>query len=221
MEKHDKLHDKLKVYKEKQDVRTNATEQKLNYAKQAFDEINNELMVDIPKLLEDSDTFFTPTMQNLIYIQGQFWNLLNQFNINLANTTGVHTSKPITMRQVITLREQSAMVKTYSGLNNPYGGENVTNVYTQSHTPQTQPTINTVQNQPQRTGPPLPNRQQPPPNQPSSRATGLWDFTAATESELPFKKGDILIIHERNGSWWKAELNGRQGIIPSNYVQFI
>jgi amphiphysin len=61
----------------------------------------------------------------------------------------------------------------------------------------------------------------PLPPQPVVRARGQWDFVGQDASELSFRKGDIITILERNGDWWKGELNGRVGMLPSNYVVLI
>eukprot|EP01118_Nematostelium_gracile_P007039 TRINITY_DN2279_c0_g1_i1.p1 TRINITY_DN2279_c0_g1~~TRINITY_DN2279_c0_g1_i1.p1 ORF type:complete len:424 (-),score=115.57 TRINITY_DN2279_c0_g1_i1:13-1284(-) len=52
-------------------------------------------------------------------------------------------------------------------------------------------------------------------------AKALYDFNASDNTELSFKSGDQLTILAQDGSWWKAELRGRQGTIPSNYVQLL
>ncbi|KAL6061939.1 cell division cycle-related protein [Balamuthia mandrillaris] len=52
------------------------------------------------------------------------------------------------------------------------------------------------------------------------KAKALFDYDAANETELGFKAGDILTITEQDESgWWYAELNGKQGFIPNNYVE--
>jgi len=57
------------------------------------------------------------------------------------------------------------------------------------------------------------------PGQP--RARGLYPFQGQTADELSFQPGDILNIVNQSGDWWTAEMNGRQGLIPANYVQLI
>jgi len=52
---------------------------------------------------------------------------------------------------------------------------------------------------------------------PSARA--LYAFNASSGAELSFNVGDILTIISQDGGWWTAELRGRRGYIPSNYVQ--
>lgn len=46
--------------------------------------------------------------------------------------------------------------------------------------------------------------------------------TDADAHELPFKKNDVLIVHQQDESgWWKAELSGAFGWIPSDYVEIM
>nr|XP_054764707.1 growth factor receptor-bound protein 2-like [Lytechinus pictus] len=52
-------------------------------------------------------------------------------------------------------------------------------------------------------------------------AVALHDFTAGAEDELSFKKGQTLkLLESTTGAknWLRAESNGREGLIPSNYV---
>ncbi|XP_063776635.1 SH3 domain-containing protein 19 isoform X2 [Pseudophryne corroboree] len=58
-----------------------------------------------------------------------------------------------------------------------------------------------------------------------SRLSGEWgealyDFAAEAEDDLPFRKGDkILIVERLDLEWYKGRLNGREGILPSAFVQ--
>jgi len=57
---------------------------------------------------------------------------------------------------------------------------------------------------------------------PALRVRGLFDYEATCDTELSFKEGDILSITEQDESgWWYAELNGKVGFIPQNYVEVI
>ncbi|XP_077135427.1 SH3 domain-containing protein 19 isoform X2 [Ranitomeya variabilis] len=48
----------------------------------------------------------------------------------------------------------------------------------------------------------------------------LYDFTAETEDDLPFRKGDKILILERlDSEWYKGRVNGREGIVPAAFVQ--
>jgi len=53
------------------------------------------------------------------------------------------------------------------------------------------------------------------------RCQALYQFSATQAHELSFNVGDVLNLMNTEGQWWQAELNGRQGMIPSNYVQRI
>ncbi|XP_052424333.1 cas scaffolding protein family member 4 [Carassius gibelio] len=51
-------------------------------------------------------------------------------------------------------------------------------------------------------------------------ARALYDNTAETVDELPFRKGDIIVVLEKNVAgilgWWRCALHGRQGLAPAN-----
>lgn len=66
----------------------------------------------------------------------------------------------------------------------------------------------------QRAPPPIPNR---PCRQ--ENAVALYDFAGEQTGDLPFKKGDIIIVSKKDGDWWTGTCKGREGIFPSNYVQ--
>ena len=51
-------------------------------------------------------------------------------------------------------------------------------------------------------------------------AVALHDFHATVYDELSFKKGSILVINaEEDKNWFKAQQDGKDGIIPKNYVE--
>uniref|UniRef100_A0A915E7C5 Uncharacterized protein n=1 Tax=Ditylenchus dipsaci TaxID=166011 RepID=A0A915E7C5_9BILA len=49
------------------------------------------------------------------------------------------------------------------------------------------------------------------------------DFTASESDELSFKRGQILKILNKDEDpyWFKAEFNGIEGLIPSNYIRLM
>jgi len=70
--------------------------------------------------------------------------------------------------------------------------------------------------------PPIPQQAYAPPPIPQQpRARALYPFNPQNPQELGFQPGDILILHNCDGPWWQAELNGRTGLIPNNYVERI
>lgn len=64
-----------------------------------------------------------------------------------------------------------------------------------------------------------PPKNMPLPPQPSKVVVALYDFQATGPDELSFRAGDHIQILEQSGPWWKGMLNGKVGMIPSNYVQ--
>uniref|UniRef100_A0A8C2Z258 Osteoclast-stimulating factor 1 n=1 Tax=Cyclopterus lumpus TaxID=8103 RepID=A0A8C2Z258_CYCLU len=52
-------------------------------------------------------------------------------------------------------------------------------------------------------------------------AHATLDFTASTDKELSFKRGSVIkILNENHGNdWCTAEQEGREGLIPKNYIQ--
>ncbi|CAO3623093.1 unnamed protein product [Cunninghamella echinulata] len=56
------------------------------------------------------------------------------------------------------------------------------------------------------------------------RARALFNFNAEQDGDLPFSKGDIIIITKKSDTqqdWWTGEFNDRKGIFPANFVEII
>uniref|UniRef100_A0A3Q0S527 Osteoclast-stimulating factor 1 n=1 Tax=Amphilophus citrinellus TaxID=61819 RepID=A0A3Q0S527_AMPCI len=49
-------------------------------------------------------------------------------------------------------------------------------------------------------------------------ATGKYEFAATSDDELTFRKGDVLKILTLEDDWCKAEMQGREGYVPRNYI---
>ncbi|XP_067123975.1 growth factor receptor-bound protein 2-like isoform X2 [Centruroides vittatus] len=52
-------------------------------------------------------------------------------------------------------------------------------------------------------------------------ALAKHDFNATADDELSFRKGQVLKIlnMEDDTNWYRAELEGKEGLIPSNYIE--
>lgn len=49
--------------------------------------------------------------------------------------------------------------------------------------------------------------------------SALYDFEGETNKDLSFKRGDsVRVIDKRKNGWWLAEVDGRIGFVPSNYL---
>ena len=65
----------------------------------------------------------------------------------------------------------------------------------------------------------------PPPYQPMQKtAVALFDFTAERSTDLSFKRGDMIQVHQHSDNqndWWFGSLasTGQQGQFPGNYVR--
>ncbi|KAG0212828.1 HOG (high osmolarity glycerol) pathway protein [Mortierella sp. GBA30] len=54
------------------------------------------------------------------------------------------------------------------------------------------------------------------------QARGLYDFDAENDTELSFREGDYLWIHNRKfPGWFLGEMSGKTGLVPENYVQLL
>ncbi|KAM4662878.1 rho GTPase-activating protein 4-like [Discoglossus pictus] len=50
-------------------------------------------------------------------------------------------------------------------------------------------------------------------------AVARFEYTARSPQELSFKKGDILLLHNKaSGDWWRGEIAGVRGLIPHKYI---
>jgi hypothetical protein len=53
-------------------------------------------------------------------------------------------------------------------------------------------------------------------------ATATFDYDAHEAGDLAFKAGEVIILLERlDDQWYRGEVDGRQGIFPSNFVDVI
>jgi hypothetical protein len=51
------------------------------------------------------------------------------------------------------------------------------------------------------------------------QVVAAYDFNGETNFDLSFKTGDVIGVLEKQGEWWKGELNGKVGYFPANYVR--
>ncbi|TEB34807.1 SH3-domain-containing protein [Coprinellus micaceus] len=59
---------------------------------------------------------------------------------------------------------------------------------------------------------------------PVVRAKAIWGYNENGEDpkDLVFSAGDIIeIVDETNPDWWTGRFNGREGLVPANYVEKI
>eukprot|EP01087_Luapelamoeba_hula_P015444 TRINITY_DN4616_c0_g2_i1.p1 TRINITY_DN4616_c0_g2~~TRINITY_DN4616_c0_g2_i1.p1 ORF type:complete len:1073 (-),score=141.62 TRINITY_DN4616_c0_g2_i1:33-3251(-) len=57
---------------------------------------------------------------------------------------------------------------------------------------------------------------------PGVRGNVLYDYSTKRDYELTIRRGDFLVVHERDASgWWTGEINGKYGLFPGAYVQLL
>ena len=52
-----------------------------------------------------------------------------------------------------------------------------------------------------------------------SECEALFDYVSATEGDLSFVTGDVIVVNTMKGEWWQGTLNGNSGMFPANYVK--
>jgi hypothetical protein len=54
------------------------------------------------------------------------------------------------------------------------------------------------------------------------KAIAQYDYTAQKASQLSFKKGDVILVIDKDKTgWWKGELDGRIARFPSNFTKYV
>nr|XP_057947605.1 growth factor receptor-bound protein 2a [Doryrhamphus excisus] len=50
-------------------------------------------------------------------------------------------------------------------------------------------------------------------------AIAIADFKALKEDQLSFSRGNIIKVLKKDSNWCRAELNGSEGFVPSDYIK--
>lgn len=69
--------------------------------------------------------------------------------------------------------------------------------------------------------PPHPPQTSEPVGSPTRRARALYDYDAAADDEMTIREGDIIDIVEDDGQWATGERDGKLGMFPISYVEFV
>ncbi|KZT51040.1 SH3-domain-containing protein [Calocera cornea HHB12733] len=70
-----------------------------------------------------------------------------------------------------------------------------------------------------RTVPARPGSTRPAPQPQLPQARANWAYNSGDPQDLQFNEGDVIeLVEEENADWWKGRLNGREGLLPANYV---
>lgn len=192
--------------------RKNANPTKLSEAESRYKAFAAELVDMKNRLLEVKEEKYPEYVSNWVRAQLEFYRRCLEIAQHLDGQ--LRTIGPVPLSQLRPL--DTSLIDLGSGdIGNEAEGEH-------SPSPSPSPSQGSIQPAGGYGAPPPVNRG-PPPAVPASsaRARANYAFTAGSQEELSFNAGEILTIHQRNGDWWMAELNGRRGLIPSNYVALI
>lgn len=179
---------------------------KLEAAKQNYRALNDELLHDLPLLFEDRIKFFGPLMASYYSALGIMYkeshDISNEMMPLISNIdrTTQHDHPRVTTDPGLSAasHKSSAVFEETSPSSN--------RLSTSLPPPQARPAL------------PAPVSSE---NSGYPRAKVLFDFNAQDPSELPLKVGQIINVLKQDGDWWEGELNGKKGLLPSNYVQLI
>lgn len=47
----------------------------------------------------------------------------------------------------------------------------------------------------------------------------LYTYESPEAGDLTFVEGDVVIVTERDGEWWRGCIGDQTGVFPSNYVR--
>eukprot|EP01128_Nolandella_sp_AFSM9_P012181 TRINITY_DN9029_c0_g1_i1.p1 TRINITY_DN9029_c0_g1~~TRINITY_DN9029_c0_g1_i1.p1 ORF type:complete len:375 (+),score=74.85 TRINITY_DN9029_c0_g1_i1:40-1164(+) len=241
----DKLVHTRDKQKAKGDPRLVGTETRLASTREAYKELNEELIRDIPLLVNDSDRFFTPIVSQLIITQASFWSSMSAYVAELQRTSNVQNVAIPAVVPVITPKNQSALAKRYNTTANPWGASAAAtggaNPYgAPAGSPYGAPAAASPYGAPATApspygapatgpygaapgGPGLPPRPGAVPPLPpaAKRAQAQWAFSAQQAGEISFAAGDVINVTSSEGDWWVGELNGQSGSFPGNYVKML
>ncbi|XP_067097402.1 intersectin-2a isoform X2 [Osmerus mordax] len=55
---------------------------------------------------------------------------------------------------------------------------------------------------------------------PVCQVIAMYDYTAANQDEMSFSKGQLIsVLDKNNPDWWRGEVNGVTGLLPTNYIK--
>jgi len=198
-----------------------------------YKELNDELLVDIPRLLADRSEFIDGLFANLVDVKIDYYTEVAKiFKAFEAPLQSVNRNKIINPKFVITDPNHSAMNPSLT--HPPPAQQQQQNQPQFQQPPQSQPQQQRgapvsnsnvqqqqQQQQQQKAPQPLPSRPPPQVNTAVIRAQALYAFQAQDNTELSFQPGETITVTRQSGEWWEGEIGNRRGLFPANYVRVI
>jgi len=207
--------------------------------KESYDSLNDELKSDMKILLDDRVTFLEHVYPLITDIQIRFFaSCANSTNILTNEAAKCDIERTKNYPQVITPYGCSMMYCKKSTVQSGVVSPTFTTT-TQQNFSATQPSVPPLEQPTPSFGQPVPPFGQPVPSlqQPTlpsyqntnmlptlpfekTYATAMFDYTAQTDNELSFRMNDMLVILSKDSDqWYIAEVNGKRGFVPANYLQ--
>jgi hypothetical protein len=181
-----------------------------------YEKLNNELKRDIPILIDDRATLYTPLFANWIFHVHEYYRMAYENLVPLFQVTqGVDLSALHNHPFVITSEEASyynVEIKdvTPDDMDAP-PMSSVMGSDEYGHPPASQA--------PAGHGTPQMQRHAVAASYPQART--LYAFVGQDGTELSFSEGEFISVMAQQGEWWTGSLNGRTGLFPANYVQML
>jgi len=237
----DRFHESLEKITEKSQKTGNAAgigeaETKYRTARENYEVILNEMMVDFGRLHDALPPFLVPAVSVFMREQGQYAQVYGRIMGALADQVGrIDMTLFDNYTDAITGEADSAAGP--AGALPPKKGKKTTSqsklaafgMPATGAPPPERPQLNFSTGAAQPSAPPADSAagagarpRPPPPARPGprvERCRALYDFTAEDNTELPLRKGDVINIIKKGQDWWEGECNGRRGLFPGNYVE--
>eukprot|EP01113_Clastostelium_recurvatum_P032362 TRINITY_DN414_c0_g1_i1.p1 TRINITY_DN414_c0_g1~~TRINITY_DN414_c0_g1_i1.p1 ORF type:complete len:358 (-),score=93.74 TRINITY_DN414_c0_g1_i1:42-1115(-) len=202
-----------------------AVEGKYKVTKEAYESLLAELMHDIPALYADRALFFEPIVAAMAKSHATFYaNSARNVSSVVPMVAHINESGATNHPRTITAVENSAMARgPRASLASTSGPSSTTSTTTTSRPASvyTPPVVPMGAPAPAAAAPVSLQKATFVPTPTYPRIQGLYDFKAEDPRELTFSKGDVLELIREDGEWYEAQIGGRRGLIPSNYVQKI
>lgn len=109
----DKLKEKRDKLQEKNDAKGNEIVPKYDVAKQSYEDLNDELIKDMPLLVEDSEKFFAPLVALFIVNKSHFLQAMNNHSVEESHQLDLSNAHVPQVSEVITQKNNSAMTRQY------------------------------------------------------------------------------------------------------------
>lgn len=204
-------------------------EQKYRTAREHYEVLLNEMMVDFERLHTAVQPFLQPALGIFMREQANYAAVYGRAIGALANVTG-HIDMRLFEDYEDAITAESESAAGAAGVLPAKKAKKTTSqakisAYSMTaqgqHPPEPPKMMFAAHSSASESSAPPPPRPAAPPR-PGSRqehCRALYDFAAEDSTELALRKGDVVTIIKKGQDWWEGECNGRRGLFPANYVE--